>query len=69
MAADAILRASDLEAEHIAVYRAKNGQRVFAVSMPSPVPTLQTFVLSPVGDQLAVLSQDQIAFYPLQADH
>lgn len=69
MAADAIFRASDLEAEHIVVYRAKNGQRVFAVSMPSPVPTLQTFALSPGGDRLAVLSQDQIAFYPLQMDH
>lgn len=69
MAADAIFRATDLEAEHIAVYRAKNGQRVFAVGMPSPVPTLQTFALAPGGDQLAVLSQDHIAFYPLQMDH
>jgi hypothetical protein len=69
MATDAVFRTSDLEAEHIVVCRSRSGQRLLAVTLPSPVPTLQTFVLSPGGDQLAVLSQDQIAFYPLPMDH
>jgi len=52
-----------IESENIGVYRVENGRREFAVSIASPIPTLQTFVLSPEGDQLAVLKEDQIAFY------
>jgi hypothetical protein len=68
LAGNATYRSSDLEAEHIAVYRANDGRKVLAVGMPSPIPTLQTFALSPRGDQLAVLSQDQIAVYALPAE-
>ena len=67
IAGNATYRSTDLMAEHINVYRASNGRRVLAVSTRSPVPSLQTFALSPGGDQLAVLSQDQIAVYALPA--
>jgi hypothetical protein len=58
-------RPSDLEEERIAVYRTENGERVFTVTIPSPVPTVQTFALSPDAGQLAILQGDQIAFYEL----
>jgi hypothetical protein len=63
--ADSAFRTSDLASERIAVYRAENGERIFAVAIPSPEPTVQTFVLSPTGDQLAVLQGDEIAFYEI----
>ena len=62
---DAVFRASDLASERIGVYRTENGQKLFAVSVSSPVPTVQSFVLSPAGDQLAVLGRDQIILYPV----
>jgi hypothetical protein len=63
--ADSAFQTSDLESERIAVYRTENGERMFAVAIPSPAPTVQTFVLSPAGDQLAVLQGDEIAFYTI----
>jgi hypothetical protein len=63
--ADSAFRTSDLERERIAVYRTENGERIFAVAVPSPAPTVQTFVLSPDGNQLAVLQGDEIAFYEI----
>ena len=61
--ADSAFQASDLSGERIAVYRTENGERLFAVSIPSPAPTVQSFALSPDGNSLAVLQGDQIAFY------
>jgi hypothetical protein len=63
--ADSAFRTSDLESERITVYRAENGERIFTVAIPSPEPTVQTFVLSPAGDQLAVLRGNEIAFYEI----
>lgn len=63
MAANSAFQTSDLQSERIVVYRAENGERIFTVKIPSPEPTVQTFVLSPDGGQLAVLQKDQIAFY------
>jgi hypothetical protein len=65
IAASAAFFASDLRSERIAVYRTENGERLFAVAIPSPVPSVQTFVLSPDGHQLAVLEGAQIAFYEM----
>ena len=62
---DAVFRSSDLASERIGVYRSQNGQRLFNVSVSSPIPTVQTFVLSPSGDQLAVLDRDRITLYPV----
>jgi hypothetical protein len=58
-------RVADIAAERIAVYRAENGVRIFSLNVTSPVPTVQSFVLSPDGQQLAVLQGDQIALYPM----
>jgi hypothetical protein len=60
---ESVFQSADLESERVAVYRADNGERIFAVNVSSPVPTVQTFVLSPDGKQLAILSGEQIAFY------
>jgi hypothetical protein len=65
IAASSAFSAADLRSERIAVYRTENGERLFAVAIPSPVPTVQTFVLSPEGHQLAVLEGEQIAFYEM----
>jgi len=67
MAASSAFTASDIASEHIAVYRAENGERIFAVAIPSPVTSVQTFALSPDGRQLVVLAGDQIAFYQVPA--
>ena len=58
-------RVGDIAAERIAVYRAENGGRIFSLNVTSPVPTVQSFGLSPNGQQLAVLQGDQIALYPV----
>ena len=57
----------ELDSERISVYRSPNGEKAFSITISSPVPTVQSFVLSPDGNQLAVLSRDQIALYPLRA--
>src|ERR1700677_3124221 len=62
---DAAFRTSDVADERIAVYRSDTGARIFAVTVPSPEPTVQTFGLSPDGGQLAVLAGGQIAFFSL----
>jgi hypothetical protein len=36
---------------------------LFAITVTSPVPTVQSFALSPDGGLLAVLQGDQLAFY------
>lgn len=58
-------RVADIAAERIAVYRAENGGRIFSLNVTSPVPTVQSFGLSPNGQRLAVLQGDQIALYPM----
>jgi hypothetical protein len=58
-------RVADIAAERIAVYRAENGGRIFSLNVPAPIPTVQSFVLSPNGQQLAVLQGDQIALYAM----
>ncbi|MGH9529033.1 MAG: hypothetical protein ACRD2S_03840 [Terriglobales bacterium] len=65
---ESIFRVTDLESENIGVYRVENGRREFSVSITSPLPTLQTFVISPNGDQLAVLKGQEIAFYAISKE-
>jgi len=54
---------SDLKSARVAVYRAKNGRRIFSIRLPDPVPAVQTFAISPREDQVALLRADEIAFY------
>ena len=56
---------SDLKSLHVGVYRVENGKRVTGVTIPDPLPTVQTFALSPDGRHLAILETDQIVFYSL----
>jgi hypothetical protein len=56
-------RVADVKSERIAVYRSATGERTFSVTIPTPVPTVQTFTLSPDGGQLAVLKEGQIEVY------
>ena len=65
IAPDSAFQTSDLQSERIAVYRSENGEKIFSVAVPTPSPTAQTFVLSPSGDQLAVLEGDKIALYEI----
>jgi hypothetical protein len=65
--AESAFQTSDLTGERIAVYRAENGERLFAVSIAAPVPSVQSFALSPDGELLAVLQGDQLAFYKVPA--
>jgi hypothetical protein len=67
IAAESAFQTSDLTGERIAVYRAENGERLFAVSIAAPVPSVQSFALSPDGELLAVLQGDQLAFYKVPA--
>jgi hypothetical protein len=61
--AESTFHSSDLESEQVRVYRTENGQRLIAVHISSPVPSVQTFALSPTGSQLTVVTKDQLAFY------
>ena len=63
--AEAPFRLSDLTAQDVDVYRVQDGRKLIALKLSSLLPTLQTFALSPDGQQLAVLQQDQIMFYAL----
>jgi len=58
---------SDVKDLHVAVYRVEDGKKLTAVTISDPLPTLQTFALSPDGRQLAVLDNSQIVFYALPA--
>jgi hypothetical protein len=62
-----VFRPSDLQSEHITIYGAKNGKRIFSLDIPGPVPAAQMFAISPREDQLAVLMSDQIVFYRVPA--
>ncbi len=56
---------SDLKSLHVGVYRVENGKKVTGVTIQDPLPTVQTFALSPDSRHLAVLESDQIVFYSL----
>jgi len=58
-------RAADVKSERIEVHRSANGERTFAISIPAPIPSVQTFTLSPDGTQLAVLKEGDIELYRL----
>jgi hypothetical protein len=66
MNADSAFHLSDLKAQDVDVYRVDDGHKLVALKIPSLLPTLQTFALSPDGMQLAVLQQAQIVFYATQ---
>jgi hypothetical protein len=54
---------SDLKSLRVGVYRAENGKKITGVTIPDPLPTAQTFALSPDRRHLAIVASDQIVLY------
>jgi hypothetical protein len=54
---------SDLKSLRVAVYRVEDGKKVTGVTIPDPLPTVQTFALSTDNRHLAILENNQIVFY------
>ena len=54
---------SDLKKEHLAVYRATDGKRIFTTHVDSPPPTREAYALAPGAGELAVLFGEQISLY------
>jgi hypothetical protein len=60
-----VFHASDLKRQFVGVYAADSGRKLMGVNIDTPLPTLQTFALSPDASQLAVLEGNQIVLYDL----
>jgi hypothetical protein len=58
-------KVGDLESEEVRVYRVTDGKRLLVARVNEPVPSHDTYALSPDGGQLAVLSNAEIQFFPL----
>jgi len=58
-----VFKPSGLKGSHVAVYRTANGRRIFLIGVPDLVPAVQTFAISPRGDQMALLKSSEIDFY------
>jgi hypothetical protein len=56
---------SNLKKEHLAVYRATDGKRIFTTHVDLPPPTREAYALAPGAGELAVLSAEQISVYPV----
>jgi hypothetical protein len=61
----AVFRLADLEAEQLAVYRAEDGKRLFAVRVIDPSASDGGYDLAPDGNQIAVLARGRIEVYTL----
>jgi hypothetical protein len=57
---------TDLKSDLVSVYRATDGRRIFATRIDMPASSNDSYALSPDGNQLAVLSGQQVAFYSLR---
>jgi hypothetical protein len=55
----------DLIKQDFSVYRATDGRRLFLTTTPGVSLVEQSFALSPGGNQLAILSDATISFYPI----
>ncbi len=55
--------ASDFKKEHLAVYRATDGKRVFTALIDAPLSTREVYALAPGASELAVLSSHQLSLY------
>ena len=58
-----VFRPSDLKSERVALYSAKTGHRILALTVSPVVPAVQTFAISPREEELAVLTTDHITLY------
>jgi hypothetical protein len=62
-----VFRTSDLQSERVAVFSAKTGQRILALTSSPVVPAIQTFAISPGEEQFAVAATDKILIYRIPA--
>jgi hypothetical protein len=60
-----VFHPSDLTDEQLAVYRASDGKRMFATRIAEPAAAAQAYALAPGGENLAVLSGEQILLYAI----
>jgi hypothetical protein len=58
-------RKEDLREQDFSIYRATDGRRLFLTTTPGVSLVEQSFALSPGGNQLAILSDATISFYPI----
>ena len=59
------LNAAHFSSEELRVYRATDGKRLLAVRAGSPSLSRDGYALAPDASQLAVLTRDALAFYPV----
>ena len=59
------LNAAHFSSEELRVYRAADGKRLLAVRAGSPSLSRDGYALAPDASQLAVLTRDELAFYPV----
>jgi hypothetical protein len=59
------LNAAHFSSEELRVYRATDGKRLLAVRAGSPSLSRDGYALAPDASQLAVLTRDELAFYPV----
>jgi hypothetical protein len=60
-----VFHMSDLKSQRIVLYSARTARRIFSLNVFPVVPAVQTFAISPHGDELAVLTTDKITLYPI----
>lgn len=65
MPPDQPFSAEDFTAEELRVYRAADGKRLLGVRVAAPTSSRDGYALAPDGSQLAVLTRDQIAVFPV----
>lgn len=65
LAPSSAFRSSDLKDLYVGIYQAANGRKLTAMTISDPLPSVQTFALSPDGRHMAILKPDQIALYAL----
>ncbi len=63
MARGELFSKKDLVEQRISVYRSKDGKRLFSTGTPGVSLVQQAFAISPTGDQLAALTDTNIAVY------
>ena len=63
------MRIADLSTMTVAVYRASDGNRVYATKVHSHAVDRRVFALSDSGERLAVLADDSVRIYRTQETH
>ncbi len=68
MAYEQPFRRADLLREQIAIYSSRNGAKLLSVTTRDFILAQLAFALSPSGDQLALIGNNSVLFYPVPVD-